>query len=77
MCRGVPPAFQGGGLYSHLTFGVAVVLVVARLLAYAINDRDRWRRFLVFVFLVLAVTAIWWLLADGGVHVLLRDFGRT
>jgi hypothetical protein len=27
--------------------------------------------------LTLAVVAAWWLLADGGIHVLLHDFGRT
>lgn len=54
-----------------------MVATLARLLAYAINDRDRWRRFVFLIFLPLAVAAGWWLLADGGVHVLLHDFGRT
>ena len=54
-----------------------MAVAVARLLAYVLNDRDRWRRFLVFIVLVLAVAAVWWVLVDGGVHVLLRDFGRT
>jgi hypothetical protein len=59
----------------------AVLLVftitLARLVAYAINDRDRWRRFLFLVFLALVVAAGWWLLADGGIHALVHDFGRT
>jgi len=29
------------------------------------------------IFLALAVAAGWWLLADGGFHVVLHDFGRT
>jgi len=62
-------------LYAHLSFGIATVVTVARLVAYTISDRDRWRRFVFLLFLVLAVAAGWWLLADGGVHVLLHDFG--
>jgi hypothetical protein len=61
----------------NLIITAAMVATVARLLAYAINDRDRWRRFVFLIFLALAVAAGWWLLADGGFHVLLRDFGRT
>jgi hypothetical protein len=57
--------------------GVALVIAVTRLIAYAINDRDRWRRLLFLIFLALAVAAVWWVLADGGVHVFLRDFGWT
>jgi uncharacterized membrane protein (DUF373 family) len=57
---------------------VAVVMVaVVRLIAFAIDDRDRWHRFLFLVFLALAVVVIWWVLADGGVHVLVHDFGGT
>ena len=54
--------------------GIAAVITFARLVAYAINDHDRWRRFLLLVFLSLAVAAGWWLVADGGVHILFRDF---
>ena len=50
-----------------------MVLAVARLIAYAINDDKRWRRFLFLVFLALAVAAGWWLLADGGVQIVLHD----
>jgi hypothetical protein len=57
--------------------GVALVIAVTRLIAYAINDRDRWRRLLFLIFLALAVAAVWWVLVDGGVHVFLRDFGWT
>ena len=43
------------------SYGVAVFLItLARLVAYVINDRDRWRRFLFLVLLVLAVAVGWW-----------------
>jgi len=66
-------------LYAHTWAGVGIALVfaVARLIAYAINDDKRWRRFLFLVFLALAVAAGWWLLADGGVQVLLHEFGHA
>jgi hypothetical protein len=57
--------------------GIAIVIAFARLVAYAVSDHDRFRRFLVLIFLALAVAAGWWLLADDGVHMLLHDFGRT
>jgi hypothetical protein len=63
-------------LLPHATVGLAMVVAVARLLAYVVNDRDRWRRFLFLVLLALAVAAVWWVLVDGGVHVLLLDFAR-
>ncbi len=44
-------------------------------IAYTISDRDRWRRFIVLVLLVLAAASARWLFADGGVLVLLHDFG--
>ena len=50
----------------HAPLAVATVLALAELLAYAIGDRDRFRRLMFIVFLGLAG---WWLLA-GGVHVL-------
>lgn len=53
----------------------AMLATVARFLAYAIDNRDRWRRFVFLIFLALAVAAGWWLLADGGVQALLHDFG--
>ncbi len=61
-------------------FGAAVfvsVITVARLVAYAIDSRERWRRFLFLVFLALAVAVGWWLLADGGIQALLNDFGTA
>lgn len=45
--------------------------------AYAIDNGERWRRFMFLVLLALAVAVGWWVLADGGIHVLLHDFGRT
>jgi uncharacterized membrane protein YqjE len=57
------------------------VVAIARLIAYAIDDAGRWKRFrnlaLFTVFLALAVAAGWWLLADGGVQVTIHDFGAT
>jgi uncharacterized membrane protein YqjE len=55
---------------------IAAVITLARLVAYAIDNDQRWHRFVFLVFLALAVAAGWWLLADG-IHVLLRDFGQT
>lgn len=57
--------------------GIAVVITLARLVAYAIDNDQRWRRFVFLIFLALVVAAGRWLLAADGVHVLLRDFGRT
>jgi len=53
-----------------------MVIAVTRLIAYAIDDGKRWRRFLFFVFLLLTIAVGWWLLADSGVQVVMRDFGR-
>jgi uncharacterized membrane protein YqjE len=66
----------------HVVIAVAVtaVMAVARLVAYAIDDDKRWPRFrnlgLFVVILALAVAAGWWLLAGGGVQVVIHDFGR-
>jgi hypothetical protein len=57
--------------------GIAVVIILARLVAYAIDNDQRWRRFVFLIFLALVVTTGWWLLADDGIRVLLHDFGRT
>jgi uncharacterized membrane protein YqjE len=57
------------------SFAVVLVIALTRLVAFAIDDGERWRRFLILVLLVMAAAAVWWLLADGGVHVLLHDFG--
>lgn len=51
-----------------------LVVAVAWLLAYAINNPHRWRRFVFLIFLALAVAAVWWVFARDGVHVLVRDF---
>jgi hypothetical protein len=56
---------------------LAFAITLTRLVAYAINDRARWWRFLFLVLLVLAVAAAWWAFADGGIHLVLHDFGRT
>ena len=60
---------------THAAVIAGVAIATIRLVAYAIDNRERWRRFLGLVFLVLAVAVAWWVLADGGVHVLLHDFG--
>jgi hypothetical protein len=66
---------------------VAIVHIVFKLITYAIGDKDRWRRLMfvmmpllaVIMTVVLALTAVavWWLVADGGVHVLLNDIGAA
>lgn len=53
---------------------VAIVVAITRLIAYAINDDKRWRRFLFLVFLALIVVTGWWLFADSGMRSLLHDF---
>ncbi len=64
----------------HVVIAVAIPAVVAitRLIAYAIDDDKRWPRFrnlgLFVVFLALALAAGWWLLARGGVQVIVHDF---
>ena len=72
-------------MFLHVTVevGIATVIAVTRLIAYAINDDKRWDRFrnlclfIVFLALAIAAAASWWLLGDGGLQVLLNDFGRA
>ena len=60
---------------------VVIIRLVFKLINHAIDDKDRWRRLmfvvvpLLVVLLALAGVAAWWLLGDGGVHVLMHDFG--
>lgn len=56
---------------------IAFMITLGRLVAYAIDSGERWRRFMFLVLLALAVAVSWWVLADGGIHTLLRDFDRT
>jgi uncharacterized membrane protein YqjE len=58
---------------AHIGAAAIAIITLARLVAYAINDRDRWQRFLFLVFLALAVAVGWWLLADSGVQIVLHD----
>jgi hypothetical protein len=56
---------------------VAVVMVaITKLIAFAIDDKQRWRRLLVLVFILMAATAAvgWWVLGDGGLQVIMHDF---
>jgi hypothetical protein len=61
--------------------GTVVLVAIIRLIAYAIDDDKRWARFrnlslfLVFLLLAIATAAGWWLLDDGGLQVILHDFG--
>jgi hypothetical protein len=57
--------------------GIAAVIILARLVAYAIDNDQRWRRFVFLILLALAVATGWWLVADDGIHVLLRSLGQT
>jgi hypothetical protein len=60
--------------HASAEIGVALVTAVTRLVSYAIDDGQRWR---CFRFLALAVAVGWRLFADGGVRVLLHDFGQA
>lgn len=65
---------------AHLGAGagaVVVILAIIRLIGYVIDDDKRWRKFLFLVFLLMAAAAAagWWLLGDGGMEILLHDFG--
>ena len=57
-----------------------VLVAIIRLIAYAIDDDKRWRRFrnlalfVVFLLLAIAVAASWWLLGDGGLQILVHEF---
>lgn len=75
-----------GYVLAHIVPEASVVLIVRvafKLLTHAIDDKDRWSRLLVLAvpllvaLLALVGVAVWWLLCDGGVQVLVRDFGRT
>ncbi len=72
-------------MLAHIVVGAgagagAVVLVhIIRLIAFAIDDARRWRRFLFLVFLLMAAAALagWWLFGDGGMQVLVHEFGAA
>lgn len=57
--------------------GAVVLVRIIWLIAFALDDARRWRRFLFLVFLLTAAAtaAGWWLLGDGGLQVILHDFG--
>jgi hypothetical protein len=61
---------------------VVIIRIVFKLVTYAIDDENRWRRFmslaapLVALVLTLALVGVWWLLGNDGVNILLHDFGR-
>ena len=62
---------------------VVIVRVVLKLVNHAIDDKDRWRRLMLIVvpllalLLALAVVAVWWLLGDGGLQIVLHGFGQA
>jgi hypothetical protein len=62
---------------------VVIFRIVFKLITHAIDDKDRWRRLMFLVVplltlvLALAVVAVWWLLGDGGLQVVLHGFGQT
>ena len=53
----------------------AAFAAFVQLIIYVIGSRQRWRRFMFLVFLVLAVIAGRWLLANRWCHVLLHHLG--
>ncbi len=60
---------------------VVIVQIIFKMITLR-HDKDWWRRLmfvvvpLLIVVLELVGVAVWWLLADGGVHVILGGFGR-
>jgi O-antigen/teichoic acid export membrane protein len=64
-------------MWQHATVEAGIAIAVIRLVAYAIGDDKRWRRFLFLLFLLMAAAALagWWLFGDGGLQLLLHDFG--
>jgi len=64
---------------------VVIVHIIFKLITHAIDDSDKWRRFMFLVVplltvvlvlvLVLVGVAVWWLMGDGGLQVLIHDFG--
>jgi hypothetical protein len=59
----------------------AVMIAMIRLAGRAIDNRDTWRRFLVFVFIALAIVlaivaaTVWWLFYCGGLEAILHAIG--
>jgi hypothetical protein len=61
---------------AHLSTADSAVLVsILQLATFAMTSRERWRRFVFFIVLLLVARAGWWALADNGIHILLHDFG--
>ncbi len=62
--------------------GALVLVHLMRLIAFAIDDDKRWPRFrnlalfVVFLLLAIAAAAGWWLLGDGGLQILVHQFGN-
>ncbi len=62
--------------------GVVIIHIVFKLITHAIDDEAKWRRlmFLVVPLLILvfalAGVAVWWLLGDGGLQVILPVLGE-
>jgi len=52
---------------------MTAIITVAQLARYALGDDARWRRFLYLIFLALVVWVGWWVLARGGVQVVVRE----
>lgn len=63
--------------------GAVVFVAVIKLIAFAIDDDKRWTRFrnlslfVVFMLLAIAAAAGWWLLGDGGLQILVHEFGAA
>lgn len=62
---------------------VLIIRAILKMGTHALDRKDRWRRlmFLVVPLLALLVAlvgvAVWWLLADGGLQVVLHGFGQA
>jgi hypothetical protein len=58
-----------GCVLAHLSTADSAVLVsILQLATFAMTSRERWRKFVFFIVLLLVARAGWWALADSGVH---------
>ena len=71
----------GAAILAAIIAVTRVITNIIRLTAFALDDDKRWRRFrnlalfVIFLLLAIAIVAGWWLLGDGGLQVILHDFG--
>ena len=65
------------------TGAVVIVTLIYKLIRHAVDDPGRWRRLMFLVVPLLAVAvaltsvAVWWLLGDGGLQIVMHGFGQA